>query len=135
MPRRVRRRAIRTQVALDPETLAALKQELPPWLEAYLLDRTSPDRGTAAGSLLDQLTLREPYGPGHYVLPENTPLAKVWKHHRKSLLARWAAEGRKDEPFAARQIDRDPNDPDPREVLTPEYEARWQAERRAQEKA
>ena len=114
MPRRVRKRAARAHVDLS-ETLQALNAELPEWLSEFLLYRTHPDHGTAARALLDLLTC-EGEGLG-YVPLRDTPLKRVWRHHRKALLARWEAEGRKGEPFAARQIDRDPYHPDPRRLL------------------
>jgi hypothetical protein len=113
VPRRVRQRAARARAELDAEALAAFTRELPPWLEDYLLYRTSPQRGTSTHALLEQLTVDPMVASGLSGLLRRTPLAKVWRHHRKALLTRWAAEGRKGAPFGAR-MDVDPYNPDPR---------------------
>jgi hypothetical protein len=124
MPRRVRARLTRpSSEPLNPGAVAALIEELPFWLADFLLYRTYPPRGTADAQLLG-LLMADPVTAPYSGMLCRSKMAAVWKAHRIELLARWAAEGRKGEPFAAR-MDVVPFDPDPRAALTSARETAW----------
>jgi len=57
----------------------------------------------------------DPQTAPYHGLLIRSKLAVIWKAHRGRLLARWAAEGRKREPWGT-VMDRDPDD-EPREEL------------------